>query len=303
MNTQSKGTQRWLRRQPCVGANRRALLTGATGSLGSEIARDLLQLGYELTIAVRNEQAGRRLAQELGNVRVVLLDMNDLASVQRLLDEELSEKKPLALLVNVAGVFRQTGCRSRNGMELHYQTNYFAPMLLTTGLLPLLEKETASKVVTMTSLAAFHAHPDAQDPQALTQRNSIRVYGRSKRLLSCAMQRLAKEHPQVRFSLAHPGISATKLFSVGESGAPKAAFTQGFLRLVTPLMRVLFMRPDRAALSVIEAVVQDAPTDRVAQPRGLFHVWGYPSVGRWPIGDEVERMLEAQLSKTNVSVE
>src|SRR5690349_677186 len=68
-------------------AGRRAIVTGASSGIGVETARALASAGGEVTLAVRNVEAGQRTAAEItastGNQRVLVtrLDVADQASI------------------------------------------------------------------------------------------------------------------------------------------------------------------------------------------------------------------------------
>ncbi len=64
----------------------RALVTGATGGIGQEIARALRAEGAELVLSGRRTEILEPLAEELG-ATVVAADLADLADVKRLLQE------------------------------------------------------------------------------------------------------------------------------------------------------------------------------------------------------------------------
>ena len=86
---------------------RRAIVTGAASGIGVETARALASANADVTLAVRNLEAGERVAAGIvagtGNkrVRVALLDLADPASIAAL---AAAWSGPLHLLVNNAGV-------------------------------------------------------------------------------------------------------------------------------------------------------------------------------------------------------
>src|SRR3984893_16143681 len=86
---------------------RRAIVTGGASGIGVETARALASANAEVTLAVRNLDAGRRTAPDIsastGNrrVRVVPLDRADLGSVAALV---AGWDGPLHMLIDNAGV-------------------------------------------------------------------------------------------------------------------------------------------------------------------------------------------------------
>ena len=88
---------------------KRAVVTGASSGIGVETARALASTGAEVTLAVRNVEAGRKVADEIAEKlpsgaagpQVARLDLADPASVAGFVH---SWSGPLHILVNNAGV-------------------------------------------------------------------------------------------------------------------------------------------------------------------------------------------------------
>src|ERR1700759_1787926 len=88
---------------------RRAVVTGASSGIGVETARALASAGAGVTLAVRNVEAGAKVAEGIGAglppgsgaVQVARLDLADPASVASVVREW---NQPLHVLVNNAGV-------------------------------------------------------------------------------------------------------------------------------------------------------------------------------------------------------
>ena len=281
---EDRAARRWLRNHPADLRGRRALVTGATGSLGGAVARALLGMGADVLLAARNPRKGEALLAALraefpqAAIEWLPLDLSSFASVDALCDRLAGER--LDLLVNNAGVYRQPRRQTEDGLEQTFQINCLGPVYLTLRLLPALARA-GGRVVTMTSLAACYARLDECDPQSLHRKNLTDVYARGKRELSMAMA-CAVALPLVRDSgarvlLAHPGVSATNLFSL-----ENAAFQARTLRFIVPLMRRLFMPPQRAALSAVAACALPMPNGAMVQPRGLMRAWGLPTVSPPP---------------------
>lgn len=87
-----------------------ALITGATGGIGRAIARRLSADGYEPILVARTAANLDRAATELGPIfdgrhaQVLPCDVSDPAAVQDLFDRLAARGRPLAALVNGAGI-------------------------------------------------------------------------------------------------------------------------------------------------------------------------------------------------------
>lgn len=116
----------------------RVVVTGGASGIGLETARSLAKAGAEVTLAVRDTDAGGRAAQDIvgttGNttLRVARLDLVDLDSVAAFVADWTG---PLDLLINNAGVMAlpQLTLTDR-GWETQFATNHLGHFALTTGL-------------------------------------------------------------------------------------------------------------------------------------------------------------------------
>jgi acetoacetyl-CoA reductase len=94
---------------------KKALLTGAGGGLGSEMARALGREGVQLALSGRGEAALRRLAAELAEsgVRCVTLpaDLSDREQVGGLVARTEEALGPIDIVVNNAGITRDSTMR------------------------------------------------------------------------------------------------------------------------------------------------------------------------------------------------
>jgi NAD(P)-dependent dehydrogenase (short-subunit alcohol dehydrogenase family) len=137
---------------------KRAVVTGASSGIGVETARALASTGAEVTLAVRNLGAGRKVADEIaeklpsGAARphVAPLDLADPASVAGFVR---SWSGPLHILVNNAGVMALPKLtRTAAGYEMQFATNHLGHFALTTGLHRWLAAADGARVVAVSSI-------------------------------------------------------------------------------------------------------------------------------------------------------
>jgi NAD(P)-dependent dehydrogenase (short-subunit alcohol dehydrogenase family) len=119
-------------------SGKRAIVTGASSGIGVETARALADAGAAVTLAVRNTQAGERVAAQIregtgnGAVTVGALDLSDLSSVSAF---AAAWSGPLDILVNNAGVMAiQELTLSTGGHEMQFATNHLGHFALALGL-------------------------------------------------------------------------------------------------------------------------------------------------------------------------
>jgi len=115
----------------------RAVVTGASSGLGRETARSLARAGAEVTLAVRNIDAGAAAAADItastgrDNVRVAALDLADQDAVASFTQRW---QGLLHLLINNAGVISAGLSRTAEGWELQFATNHLGHFALSLGL-------------------------------------------------------------------------------------------------------------------------------------------------------------------------
>ena len=89
------------------------LISGATGGIGSAISRGLAAAGAETALCARNQQKCRELADEIsahgGAASAHALDISDLDSIHRCVDEVMQQYGKIDVLFNVAGINRREG--------------------------------------------------------------------------------------------------------------------------------------------------------------------------------------------------
>jgi NAD(P)-dependent dehydrogenase (short-subunit alcohol dehydrogenase family) len=147
-------------------SGRRAIVTGGASGIGIETARALAGAGAEVTLAVRNVEAGDRVAKDLvsttGNKEVLVapLDLADQASIRAFVDSWIG---PLHLLVDNAGIMAPPETRTTEGWELQFATNHLGHFALTTGLHDALAAAGNARVVVVSSVGHVNGSIDFDD--------------------------------------------------------------------------------------------------------------------------------------------
>lgn len=136
-------------------SGKRAIVTGGSSGIGTETARALASAGAEVTLAVRDIEAGTRVAGNIiaatrnTNVLVERLDLSDQMSVAAFVTRWSG---PLDILVNNAGIMATPELRTKEGWELQFATNHLGHFALTTGLHDALQAAGQSRVVVVSSV-------------------------------------------------------------------------------------------------------------------------------------------------------
>jgi NAD(P)-dependent dehydrogenase (short-subunit alcohol dehydrogenase family) len=136
-------------------SGRMATVTGGSSGIGVETARALASAGAEVTLAVRNIEAGERTAAEImravdeGRVHVRRLDLADQTSVAGFVT---AWQGPLHLLVNNAGVMALPDRQlTSQGWELQFATNHLGHFALALGLHEALAAAAGARIVSLSS--------------------------------------------------------------------------------------------------------------------------------------------------------
>lgn len=110
------------------------LIAGATGGLGSEIARDLARRGAELTLVSRRQE--RLAALDVPGHRIAL-DLRDPDSSRRAVRSAVAHAGRLDVVVNAVGVvaFGAIDELSVDAVEELFMTNTFIPIFLAQAAL------------------------------------------------------------------------------------------------------------------------------------------------------------------------
>ncbi len=133
------------------------LVTGASSGLGLAAAAGFAQLGATVWLVVRSASRGETARQTVmarsGNrdVHVGLCDLSEQAAVRRFAASFMDEAPRLDVLVNNAGVLSESRTLSPDGIELTFATNVVGPFLLTSLLVPLLQRSAPSRVLNVSS--------------------------------------------------------------------------------------------------------------------------------------------------------
>lgn len=193
-----------------------ALVTGATGGIGKEIARGLARMGAQVIVGARSPDRGeatrRELTESTGNAAVdwMLLDVASIVSVRAFATAFATRHSRLDVLVNNAGVWMTDRRESPDGHELTLATNVLGPYLVTSLLADQLRASGSARVVNVVS--ALAAKYDAHDLQFRQRKFSgFDAYAQSKAALRMLTWGFARRFAStgVTVNAAAPGFVKT----------------------------------------------------------------------------------------------
>ena len=174
------------------------LLTGATGSIGSAIARDLAAAGANLVLSSRSPEKLATLIASLPQDATIVSIVADLSQPGQA--EELAQKAEKALgyinvLFNVAGLgyFALMEEAKEDTVRHLFELNTFSPMVLAQTLLPHMKARGEGRIINIVSCAGRVPLP------------TVGAYGSSKSALAIMANTM-------RLELAGSGIDIVNIY-------------------------------------------------------------------------------------------
>ena len=260
------------------------LVTGANSGLGYETSKSLLESGATVIMCCRNLIKGEKAKQELlklnfpGKIELVELDLSDLNNVQTVSELIKNKFNSLDVLINNAGIMAPPKTFSNQGFEIQFAVNHLAHMFLTLKLLPILEKTSNSRVVTVTSGVQYFGKIQWDDLQGNLKYDRWASYAQSK--LANVMfglelnSKLREKKSKTSSLLAHPGLARTNL-------QPKSVKANHSWQeaLAYKIMDPIFQSAEMGALpQITAATLSSARGGEQYGPRFSFR--GYPKICR-----------------------
>ena len=272
-------------------AGRLAIVTGATGGLGYATALALAAAGAEVVLASRSDSKGAdaldrlRAAAPGAMASFARLELDSLRSVTAFAERLLGPGRGIDVLVNNAAVMALPRRReTEDGVEVQMATNYLGHFALTARLLPLLRRRPASRVVTLSSLAARRAVLPLDDMQSERRYAPTRVYGQTKLatlMFALELQRRSDAHGWGLASIAaHPGIARTNIIANGPAQNGRVRGLWRFAQLLAPL--VTQSAADGALPVLFAATAPEARGGGYYGPSGFGEMKGPPAAAKVP---------------------
>lgn len=161
-----------------------ALVTGATGGIGREVARRLGARGAHVVVTGRSRERGEETVAEIeragGSAQLFRADFASMATVRALADEFRDRYDRLDVLVNNAACSQDARRLTADGHELTLAVNHLAPYLLTHDLFGLLTDTPDARIVNTSSTVHRRGEVDFADLRLESDYEAFAAYARSK---------------------------------------------------------------------------------------------------------------------------
>jgi len=259
-----------------------ALVTGGPSGIGFQISLMLAKKGAKVILTYRDfDKAQQAMAKIIGEhpiakLSIVKLDLTDLKSVAACADEIKQGNQKLDLLINNAGVMVPPFTQTLQGFESQIGTNHLGHFALTGHLLPLLLLTPNSRVISVSSLAAFIGKINLEDLNYEHRPyKEWEAYGQSKLANLLFIRELCRRLAEHKLSMiavaSHPGGSPTNL---------QRTSSYFMKRILTPLIS---HAPSEAALPTLRAACDPAVlSGSYWGPSSFFGLSGSPEQAKLP---------------------
>jgi NAD(P)-dependent dehydrogenase (short-subunit alcohol dehydrogenase family) len=254
-------------------ARKTYVITGPTSGIGRLTALELAKHGAVVLVGrdrgkladVQNviEQRGQ-------NAVSIVCDLSDMVSVRRAAAEIIALNRPIAGLLNNAGIFPMRAAKNALGWDMAFATNHLGPFALTEALAPHLPD--GANVVFVASgvedperkpatAAGFRGgrYISAQacargewKPGGSTQ-PGFDAYATSKQCNLATVMAFARENPRLRFNALEPGFTPNTGLARDANVFLRVLTTYG-LPLLAPFMKY-WSSPKRAARVATEVLI------------------------------------------------
>ena len=129
-----------------------AVVTGGYSGIGIETTRALVGAGARVILPVRRKDvAEQELQGSIDNDDLIEMNLAEPDSVKGFTDQFKETGLALDILINNAGVMACPEMRTPNGWEMQFAVNQIGHFVLTTELMPIMEKTPGARLVTLSS--------------------------------------------------------------------------------------------------------------------------------------------------------
>ena len=188
---------------------KKILITGSTDGIGKLAAIKLAEDGHKIYLHGRNKEKLEKLIEEVKeqsnnvNINGFVADFSDLEAVKQMAQDVHKKLDKIDVLINNAGVFKSKSLANKDGLDLRFVVNYFAPYLLTKELIPLIKKAKSPRIINLSSAAQASVSADALSGKSHISMQAS--YAQSKLALTIWSFRLAQDLKNIAVIAVNPG--------------------------------------------------------------------------------------------------
>lgn len=135
------------------------LITGGTGGIGLEMAKQLLELGNEVIITGRDQGKLDTTKAQLPRVNIIQSDVDSPTAIKLLYEKVVHDFPELNILINNAGIMRKINLHDQpsdlEDITREIETNLNGPIRMVTQFLPHLKAKSDAAIINVSSGLAF----------------------------------------------------------------------------------------------------------------------------------------------------
>ncbi len=182
------------------------LITGSSGGIGSEIAKNLAKNNKLILVYNKSEQEIKNLEKELSTkteVYVYKCDLTNSLSIKNMIDDIISQHKKIDVLINCAGVslFKQIQDTTENDYDFIFNSNLKSTIFTTSQVAKHMISEKNGKIINISSM------------WGVVGASMESLYSASKGAINSLTLALAKElgPSNIKVNAVCPGLIDTKM--------------------------------------------------------------------------------------------
>lgn len=185
------------------------LITGSTDGIGKLAAIKLAKDGHQMFLHGRNPVKLTDAINEIKNitqnenVEGFVSDFSDLQAVMEMGQKVSTELSSLDVLINNAGIFKSPVAMTKDGLDIRFAVNYYAPYILTNSLIDLLRKGDDPRIINLSSAAQAPFSEEAL--LGKREQSAMESYSQSKLAITMWSVQLSKTLADITVIPVNPG--------------------------------------------------------------------------------------------------
>lgn len=259
---------KWLNKNTNSLQGKTVAVSGATGGIGVWVCDYLAYLGANIVCLDRNAIKSNKLINNLKmkypslNATHITVNLENIVDVNTV--AEMLKKLDIDYLILNAGAYKIPRYKCNTGFNNVFMINFISPYFLACELKNSIIKRNG-RVVAVSSIAHNYSKIDVNDIDFSNRTAASLVYGNAKRFLTLALYNVFESENNL--SIVHPGITLTNI---------TAHFPKFIFAIIKFPMKVIFMHPKKAALSILMGLFNNTQKNQWIGPKH-FNIWGLPS--------------------------
>ena len=195
------------------------VITGATGGIGYQTAKQLAAGGHHLILIVRNRMKGdicrKQLLQEVpkASIELVPADLSSLDQIRSAAKQVRQATPKVDALINNAGVWHSHRTLTVDKIESVFAVNHLSYFLLTHLLYSLIANSEHGRIINISSDSHFKGMMHFEDLGLQHNYHGLRSYAQSKLanvLFTYELDR-GKPHKHICVNAVQPGLVKTNI--------------------------------------------------------------------------------------------